>query len=110
MALAARGAGFFAGEFMRMPALVGGSAPQAGNLALALGVHRREAAKAPALAGGSALGALVGGVLQRHIGSFRFWLEASTYGKVRARQFSSAIRVATERSRVLGGKYCGKRT
>src|SRR5688500_12223258 len=71
VALAAGRASFLAGELMRMAALVGGAATQACDLALALRIHRCEAAGAPALAGGLGVVTLAGGILQRHFQSFR---------------------------------------
>src|SRR5688500_14518510 len=70
VALAAGRASFFARELVRMAALVGGTATQARDLALALRIHRGKAAGAPALASGLGV-TLPGGILQRHVQSFR---------------------------------------
>jgi hypothetical protein len=59
--LAARGARFFAAEFVGMAALVRGPSAQAGDLTLALRVHGGKAAHAPAL--GHAAVALGGFIL-----------------------------------------------
>jgi hypothetical protein len=53
-----------------MAALMSSAAAQAGDFALALGVHRGKAAQAAALAAGVFV-ALVGRILQRHVDPFR---------------------------------------
>jgi hypothetical protein len=40
---------------------------------------------------------------------FVVWLEANTYGKVRARPFLAPIALTAEPRNMLGGKNCGKR-
>src|SRR5688572_1490043 len=45
VALLAGSASFLAGEFVGVAALVGGATPQAGDLTLALGIHRGETAQ-----------------------------------------------------------------
>jgi hypothetical protein len=62
VALAAGGARLFAAEFMRVPALVGCAATQAGDFPLSLRVHRGKATQAPALWRWPAAGFLGGGV------------------------------------------------
>src|SRR5690606_17177175 len=62
--LLAGGAGFFAGELMRMATLVRGTAAQAGDLPLALRIHRGEAAQR--LLGGGGL-EIVGVVVELRI-------------------------------------------
>src|SRR6185295_6567452 len=83
--LAARRARLLAAELVGVPTLVRCPPAQAGDLALALRVHRGEAAQAPAL--GRRTVALCGIVIQCHVESFRWWVKESSCGKVRARPY-----------------------